>query len=209
MSGSGRPHPGFAARSCGLRDCGQPVLTVGVVKCHARARPRRHSIGRQPYFLHSRTQRLQWAEAGKSPLSVTAEPPGWSDSVARVLSDSLWPAISAGSIPGSLHRTTTVKRYVLFSSRLCQNSGGAKIAFPSAGASHPMASSGSIVAEPGSALDPVGASEVIHSTSLAVAPAPPQGGSVRGRPGSAEEGILSVTGTEPGQPSLGRPVSCR
>ena len=82
--------------------------------------------------------------------------------------------VSAGGPAQSLARsawTSAVKLDVLFSSRFGQHSRRAKLAFPPAGATNPVASTGSIVAEPRSDQDPVGAGSVIHEKSLAVAPA--------------------------------------
>ena len=79
--------------------------------------------------------------------------------------------VAAGSFVASLCGTSTVKRHVLFPTRLSQDSSRAKLTLPSAGASNPLASAGSIVAEPRSAQDSMGAGSVIHERSRSCAPA--------------------------------------
>ena len=66
------------------------------------------------------------------------------------------------SIPCSPRRTTAVKLDVLFSSGLGKNRGGAEIALPSTGTTNRMASSRSVIAEPGAVPDLVGATSLIH-----------------------------------------------
>ncbi len=59
---------------------------------------------------------------------------------------------------------------VLFSFGLGKNRGSAEIALPSTGTTNPMASSHSVVAEPGSIPDLVRATRLIHETSLILTP---------------------------------------
>ncbi len=59
-----------------------------------------------------------------------------------------------------------MKLNVLFSSGLGENRGGAQIALPSTGTTNRMASSHSVIAEPGAVPDLVGATSLIHEASL-------------------------------------------
>ncbi len=77
---------------------------------------------------------------------------------------------------------------VLFSSGLGKNRGSAEIALPSTGTTNPMASSHSVIPEPGAVPDLVVTSSLIHEASLTLAPTDPQEGQLRARP-SAIEGL--------------------
>ena len=59
-----------------------------------------------------------------------------------------------------------MKLNVLFSSGLGENRGGAQIALPSTGTTNRMASSHSVIAEPGAGPDLVGDTSLIHDASL-------------------------------------------
>lgn len=71
---------------------------------------------------------------------------------------------------------------VLFSSGLGKNRGGTEVALPSTDTTNPVASSHSVVTEPGAVLDPVHAPSLIHGVSLLLArrrrkrARPPEGG---------------------------------
>ena len=69
---------------------------------------------------------------------------------------------------------------VLFSSGLGKNCGGAETAFPSTGATNPIASSYSVVAEAGAVPDLVSTVKLTHETSLTPGSAAAQGEGVGG-----------------------------
>lgn len=73
------------------------------------------------------------------------------------------------SVPGSPRRTMAVEFDVLFSSRLGKNWTSAEIALPSTDTTHPVASSHSVVAEPGPVLNLVDAPSLIHGPSRLLA----------------------------------------